>query len=172
MNTTERPRRGDLVLTVALLVAFVGAYLLSLAWPFRAALFPRLLSATGAALAALELAALAIRARRVADVAPAERRIGDMEAAREGDTDHSLEYVFASAGGRAWGAALAWIGGFFISLWLLGLVPTVPLFALLYLRVAGSATWPAAVAYAAAVGAVMYLVFGRLLSVPMPTGVF
>jgi hypothetical protein len=167
-DVTGRPRRGDLVVTVGLLVVFAGAFLLSLAWPFRTALFPRLLTATGAALAVLKLVALAVQARRSAGVAHPERQVRDAA----GNADHSLEYVFASAGTRAWGAALAWIGGYFVCLWLLGLVRTVPLFALLYLRVAGKAGWPAAAAYAAAAGAVMYVVFGRLLSVPMPTGVF
>jgi Tripartite tricarboxylate transporter TctB family len=158
-----RVRRGDAVVATALLLVFAGACALSLAWPFRTALFPRLVSATGALLAVAELAALAIRARRVA--ATDQPAIDDK-------AEGSAEYVFASAGRRAWSAALAWIGGFFVALWLLGTVPTVPLFTLLYLRIAGRASWLAAAIYAAVAGVIVAVVFGRLLSIPMPSGVF
>jgi hypothetical protein len=157
----ERVRRGDAVLAAMLLAVFVGAYALTLAWPFRTALFPRLVSAAGALLAVVELVVLAIRARRAAALDEIS------------SVDHdSVEYVFASAGRRAWSAALAWIGGFFVSLWVLGAVPTVPLFTLLYLRIAGKASWLAAAIYATVAGVVIAVVFGRLLSIPMPTGVF
>jgi hypothetical protein len=158
-----RVRRGDAVLTACLLLVFVGACVLSLAWPFRTALFPRLVSAAGALLAVAELAALAIRARRVAatDQTPVDHK-----------DESSAEYVFASAGRRAWSAALAWVGAFFVALWLLGAVPTVPLFTLLYLRIAGKASWLAAAIYAAVAGVIIAVVFGRLLSIPMPSGVF
>jgi hypothetical protein len=151
------------VLTVALLLVFAGAYALSLGWPFRTALVPRLLSAAGALLAVLQLAVLAVGTRRVA---VSEQIPGTDQG------DDSVEYVFASAGRRAWSAALAWIGGFFVALWLLGTVVSVPLFALLYLRFAGKASWLAAAVYAAVAGTLVWVVLGRLLSVPMPTGVF
>jgi hypothetical protein len=163
-----RVRRGDVILTVALLTVFAGAYALSLAWPFRTALFPRLVSAAGVILALVQLAALAARARR-ATVVPDET--APVHRGGEDEGDHSVGYVFASAGGRAWGAALGWIAAFFVSLWLVGAVPTVPAFALLYLRVAGGASWRAAAVYAVVAGVVVFAVFGRLLSVPMPTGV-
>jgi hypothetical protein len=167
----RRGGRGDAVFAAALLTVFAGAFALSLEWPFRTALFPRLVTAAGALLAVAELVALSIRARRVAAQAAGQGVAADqIPGADQGDD--SVEYVFASAGRRAWSAALAWIGGFFVALWLLGAVPTVPLFTLLYLRFAGKASWLAAAVYAAVAGVVVAGVFGRLLSIPMPTGVF
>jgi hypothetical protein len=171
-----RPRRGDLVLTVLLLAVFAGAYALSLAWPFRSALFPRLVSATGAVLTVALLVTLLVWGRRATgDTAPtaatpAATPGGPPTGDDEGD-GYDVEYVFATAGARAWSAALAWIAGFFASLWLLGAVVTVPVFSLAYLRVAGGVSWRAAIAYAAVAGVVVAVVLGRLLSVPMPTGV-
>ena len=171
---TAGSRRGDAVLTVALLALFAGAFALSADWPFRTALFPRLVSATGMILAVVQLAVLAIRWRRDAAAgstpASADAAADDAEV-HDGQADHSAEYVFASAGGRAWAAALAWVAGFFVSLWLVGAAPTVPVFALLYLRFTGNASWRAAAVYAAVAGIVVVVIFGRLLSVPLPPGV-
>ena len=87
------------------------------------------------------------------------------------EDDETLEYVFATAGGRAWAAALAWITAFFISFFVLGAFITVPLFALLYLRLAGKASWWAAAAYAVVTGAVIYLVFRQVVYLPLPEAV-
>jgi hypothetical protein len=177
------------VLTALLLAFFAGAYALSLGWPYRSALFPRLVSATGVLLTVLHLIALAVRGRRAAAALgtatppaaaalgtatpPAAAALGTATppASDDEDEEHGVEYVFASAGGRAWSAALAWIAGFFASLWLLGAAPTVPAFALLYLRLAGGTSWRAAAVYAVGAGVAVSAVLGRLLSVPLPTGV-
>lgn len=66
--------------------------------------------------------------------------------------------------------ALVWAGAFFVSLWVIGLVYTVPLFTVAYLRVAAREPWPYAVAYAIVALAFIVLVFGRLLHVPLPAG--
>lgn len=176
--TPAKLRVGDVVFAGLLLVLFVGGYLLAQAWPFRAALFPQLLSAAGIVFAVLKLAGFAVQARRraaartaVAEASP-ERTVGDVELVTEDDEDdRSLEYVFATAGRRAWGAALGWVAGFFLALWLFGVLIAVPVFALLYLRFAGKASWSSAAIYAAVVGGVLYVAFGRLLSVPMPNGI-
>ena len=89
----------------------------------------------------------------------------------EQEEDESLEYVFATAGGRAWSASLAWITAFFVSFFVLGAFITVPLFALVYLRFAGKASWWAAAAYAVVTGALIFVVFRYVVFLPLPTGV-
>lgn len=87
------------------------------------------------------------------------------------EEDESMEYVFASAGGRAWASALAWIVAFFVAFAVLGAFVAVPVFAFVYLRFAGKASWLAAALYAAVTGGLIYLVFREVVYLPLPTGV-
>ncbi len=216
-HAPHKPRAGDWVIAAALLALFVTSFVLAQDWPFRAALFPMIISVAGALMAVLKMAGLAVatmRSRRVpqgAAIVPSERA-ADLPAlpmdtspeavnlrtaavAAEGkrergetladdapadlqivdddqEEDESLEYVFATAGGRAWGAALAWITAFFVSFFVLGAFITVPLFAFLYLRFAGKASWWAAAAYAVITGVLIYVVFQLVVYLPLPQAVF
>ena len=215
--TVKRPRLGDWAIAVVLLVLFGVAFLLAQDWPFRAALFPMIISVAGAVMSLVKLGGLAlatVRSRRAAPgaaVVPSERT-ADLAAqpmdsspesvdvrtaavAAEGkredgeatpqpahadlqivdddrEEDESLEYVFATAGWRRWASSLAWITAFFVSFFVLGAYITVPLFALVYLRFAGKASWWAAALYAVVTGAVIYLVFSQVVVVPLPEAVF
>lgn len=183
ISAASRMRLGDVLLGGLLLAVFVLGYLEAQGWPFRARMFPEMVCTAGAVFALLELVALAVRARR-RDSAPAADPVhADQNAARNGTTresadddedvdDQSLEYVFGTAGRGAWTRAVAWVAGFFISLWLLGVFVTVPVFSFAYLRVAGQVGWRASAVYAAVAGGLIWLVFGRLLLVPMPAGIF
>jgi hypothetical protein len=102
------------------------------------------------------------------DGKPADLQIVDDDQ----EDDESLEYVFATAGGRAWSASLAWITAFFVSFFVLGAYLTVPLFAFVYLRFAGRASWWAAALYAVVTGAVIYVVFNNVVFIPLPQAVF
>lgn len=68
-------------------------------------------------------------------------------------------------------SALVWAALFFVSMWALGLVITIPLFALVYLRLAAGEAWPKAAAYALVSWLFVQLLFDRLLHVPLPGGV-
>ena len=213
----RKPRAGDWAIAGALLALFVVAFVLAQGWPFRAALFPMLISVTGALMVVVKLVGLAlatVRSRRApqgAAVVPSERAadlpaqpvdsspeavnvrtaaVAAEEKRERGESspdgapadlqivdddqedDESLEYVFATAGGRAWGASLAWITAFFVSFFVLGAFVTVPLFALVYLRFAGRASWLAAALYAGVTGAIIYLVFNNVVFIPLPQSVF
>jgi hypothetical protein len=214
-NTVHRPRAGDWVIAGVLLAVFVAAYLLAQDWPFRAALFPEIITLAGAALSLLKLVVLAVqtvRARRApggAAVVPSERA-ADLpvqpqdsspesvnvrtaavaaEEKRDGSTadadpadvqivddeqeeDESMEYVFASAGGRAWISALAWVTAFFVSFFVLGAYITVPVFAFAYLIVAGRTKWWAALIYAVVTGLIIFVVFRDIVFIPLPESPF
>lgn len=171
-----RLRIGDVAIALFLLAVFVGAFVAAGEWPYRAALFPRLLSAAGVLFAVLKLGGYGVRAvrNRSAEASTASgRTLGGTELVNEDEEeDLSLEYVFATAGGRTWAEALAWIAGFFVCLWLLGVFVTVPLFAFAYLRVSGDAGWLGAAIYSIVTGAIIFLAFRQLLTVTMPTGLF
>jgi hypothetical protein len=101
----------------------------------------------------------------------ADRLVSNLEIVDDDiEDDASMEYVFATAGGRAWLAALSWIVAFFVAFFVLGAFVSVPLFAFLYLRFSGRASWLAAGIYAAVTGVLIYLVFQQLVFIPLPTG--
>ena len=117
---------------------------------------------------------------RTAAVAGEEQKATEPGAARpdvqlvddDQEEDQSLEYVFASAGGRAWASALAWIATFFVSFFVLGAFLTVPLFAVLYLRFSGKTSWLASVIYAVITGAIIFVVFREVVYIPLPESIF
>lgn len=213
-QTGHGPRAGDWVIAAVMLALFIAAYFLAEQWPFRAALFPQIVSAAGAALAMLKLAGLAlatVRARRAPqglgiapstraadlpvqpqDSSPESEGVRTAAVARDGQgaadpdvplpeltfvddeqgDDKSMEYAFASAGGRKWAASLAWITAFFVLFFVLGAYITVPLFALVYLRFAGKESWLSAAIYAVVVGGVIYGVFREIVFIPLPESIF
>lgn len=167
-------RAGDVVIALFLLAVFVFAYLQAQEWPFRTRFFPELLAAAGIGFAVLKLAGFgwqAYRHRQWTRQAATDPPGADDQADEQAD-EHSIEYVFGTASGRAWLAALAWVAVFFVSLCVFGVFITVPLFTLAYLKIAGSAGWLGAVIYAAVAGGLLWFIFGELLAVPMPAGIF
>lgn len=191
-SAVSRPRPGEWAIAGTMLAFFLVAFVVAQDWPFRAALFPLMISTLGTGLSMLrlvQLVVLAVRARRhVAAVTPvqaetaaagpaaappAAQSLADLALEDdEADDDESMEYVFASAGRRAWAAALAWIAGFFVAFFVLGAFIALPLFALTYLRFAGRASWRAAAVYAAVTGLITYVVFREVVYVPLPESVF
>jgi hypothetical protein len=216
-ETGTGPRPGEWVITVFMLAFFAAAYLIAQDYPFRAALFPQMVSVLGFVLSVFRLLGLVrdtVRGRRapvpapaVADAptatvekpaaAPAGAAVPaaagaaavSADADPDGETvgavavpaelelvdddredDASMEYVFASAGGRAWLEALSWIVAFFVAFFALGAFLSVPLFALLYLRFSGRTSWLSAVIYAVVTGVLIYVAFRELVYIPLPTG--
>ncbi len=152
---------ADVVVTVLLLALFAWAFLAAGEWSFRAALFPRLVTAAGVVLAALHLVQALLQLWR--PVPPLD--------AGEADPD-GVEYVFRTAGTRGWTSALGWVAGFFVLLYLTGLYVTAPVFSVLYLRFAGKRTWIFSAIYAIVVAVVLYVAFELALGVPTPSGLF
>ena len=177
-STKPGVRPADLVITLMFLVLFAGAYLLAEQWPFRAAFFPQLLAMLGVGFAVLKLIGLgvtAVRARKAPADAPVVATAPGGEiglVSEEEEEDESLEYVFATAGRNAWAAAIGWWAFFFLALWLFGVFIAVPLFSFLYLKFSGKSSWLGAALYAIIGASILYIAFERLLTIPMPEGVF
>jgi hypothetical protein len=155
----------DIVLSLVLAAVFASAFWTATEWSVKAGLFPRMVTGLGLALALLHVVLLLRRARTPVPVVE-ERVDADDEA--EGD----VEYVFAHAGGRAWAGSLAWVAGFFVGLYVVGLFVAAPLFALAYLRFSVRRSWVFSVAYAAVIFAVLYVAFEVALQLPVPPGLF
>jgi len=61
-----------------------------------------------------------------------------------------------------------WMAGFMLVMWIIGLIPAVPIFILAYMRFEGEEKWRIAVPMAASVVVLIYVVFDQLLAIPWP----
>jgi hypothetical protein len=166
MNAERGNRRADLAFTIVLLVVFVGALVLARQWGFRASLVPTLVSSVGIALTAVHLVLVLAGRSRVA-VTPGTSTAADPEI-----EEHDPAHVFAAAGAERWRSSLLWAAGFFVAVSVVGLIATTVAFTAAYLRVSVRAGWLFSAIYAVALGLLLWLVFGELLAIPLPEGVF
>lgn len=165
---------GDVAITGLLLLISAYAFVEAAQWPFRASLFPRLVSGLALCFSALKLISLLWIARRrgVAAAEPPTQETESQGAEYDEDDEQDLYAVFASAGSKAWLPALGWLALFFGGLWTLGLFAIVPLFTILYLRVVARASAVLCASYAILATALLYFSFERLLHLPVPSGMF
>jgi hypothetical protein len=135
---------GALAIALAVLAVFVYAvYEIQTSWSARSRLFALTITLPAIALALVQVAR-ELRRLDVVRAVPAEANVAR--------------------------SALAWFAAFFASLWLIGLMTTVPLYAAAYLRFAAGEAWPKAVLYALAAWAFAYVLFVSFLHIPLPTG--
>jgi putative tricarboxylic transport membrane protein len=65
---------------------------------------------------------------------------------------------------------VAWILGFFLAIWLVGVVIAVPVASFLYFRFAGGEKWSISIPLSLVAGAIFYGLFDYLLHLPFPEG--
>ncbi|MBA2451241.1 MAG: tripartite tricarboxylate transporter TctB family protein [Chloroflexi bacterium] len=164
----RRWQRADLAITVGFLVLFVLALVQARAWPFRTSLFPTIISSFVIAILVLKLVLdLSAAARRApAAVAPTVGGLVEEEEAAAA----KLEDVFETAPRAVWLSALVWMAAFFVLLWAVGILITLPLFAFVYLLRVSRESVPLAAGYAAGAWLFIYALFDQALHVPLPTG--
>jgi hypothetical protein len=176
--STSKPAepRADLAIAIGLMLLFLAAFWASLDWSFRTALFPRLVTASGAAFALAFVAARLLRPRRrrqaaftatARDEPPAEGT-GDAHDAAGDAGDRAPEYAYATVGRAAWARALGWVAFFLVLLVASGLFVASAVFAFCYLRWCACRSWVFAGTYAAVLGGSFYLFLEVLLSVATP----
>lgn len=173
MNTSAgRSLRADLLISVGLLVIFAGGLVMAFGFPFRARMVPLLVCGVGVAMCVLQLILLAVERNGV-------RRLQTLESTAERgmppepalDTDEEeAEHAFITASPRAWLETLGWFGGFFVAVWLVGLLPAVVVFTIGYLLIVGRVRVIWALVYALLSWGLLYLVFDQLLRLPLPEG--
>jgi hypothetical protein len=171
---------ADLVITVLLIALFGWALWTSLDWSFRAAVFPRMVTALGLGLVILHLLILLARP---AKFAPGKSAPGTPAAGAPGQSDsfplegddelevHELEYEFGHASRRTWLVNLGWVIAFFGGVFVVGLFPASLVFTLTYLRFGGGRSWRFAAIYTVIVGGVLFGFFDQMLRLSMPLGI-
>lgn len=84
------------------------------------------------------------------------------------DIDAEPPDIFTTATRTQWLTALAWMAAFFVMLWVLGALITVPLFTAAYLLVASRESLVLSASCALASWLFVYGLFDRLLHIPLP----
>lgn len=148
----------DSRLLLALAGVAVAGYALytSLHWPFRTALFPRVIGVPLLALSLLELLLC----------------VAGPESEREGhavDFEMTKDIEPALARKRTL-AIFSWTFGFFALILLFGFPLAVPLFVLLYLKLPGGEGWALTLLLTLVSWLTMEGLFNRLLHLPFPQG--
>ena len=171
---------GDLIIALLLLALMIGAYAMTWSWPANTAFFPELLSLAGMVFLIAYLVSL-VWARRAATSAqpptadkPAHSN-GEIALVAEGDEDQGNESefhdVFTQSGWRLWASAVGWMALFFGGLHVFGLLITLPVFTLLYLRLVAKASWLVCILYVLGTAGLIYAVFELFLHLPLPQGI-
>lgn len=150
------PDKGRVVFTGAVAAAAAWALLQTLGWPITTSLYPR---AVAIPLLVLAIAETLISLRR-----PNEREEGDA-------VDVALSDA-ASPGvaARRTGVVLAWIGGFYLAIVLIGFPRAIPLFVFGYLKGQGKEPWLLSIVLTALAWVGFDLLFVRLLHTPFADG--
>lgn len=160
----DRLRRIDVLVSALFLMLGLVVVREGLGWPFRTAVFPLLSGCLMAALAALSLCVAMLPRRRSIE--------GGHEVPGDGlETNPDEDHVFMSATRAEWASALGWMAAFFALLWTVGALVTVPAFAVIYLLAVPRRSARLAGVYALVAFTVVYVLFDRLLHVPLPAGV-
>ena len=61
-----------------------------------------------------------------------------------------------------------WMAGVMLLMWIIGLIPAVPIFIISYMRLEGREKWRIVIPMAVCVVALIYVVFDQLLAIPWP----
>ena len=159
------PPRADVPITLGFLAAGAWVVFQALDWPFRTSLFPLM---TGSLLVGLSLLKLGWSVGRVRASVPVEDQgaSADLQAGPHAD----LPELLTTASRGEWTAAVGWMAGFFLMLWLLGALVTVPLFAVAYLLIVARQSPLLAGCYALVSWMFVYGLFDRVLHIPLPAG--
>jgi hypothetical protein len=148
----------NLRLFLALAVALVAGYALyaSMYWPFRTALFPRIIGVPLLIVALAEMALSAFGTEK-----QQEGHAVDFEMTANVDPVIAQKRTYA---------IFAWTLGFLALILLVGFPLAVPLFVFLYLKVAGREGWVLTLFLTALSWLFMKGLFDRLLHLPFPEG--
>lgn len=139
-------RYGGVIVAVAVLAIFVYLAADTQRWSPRARLFSQVIAAPALGLAMLQIVREARRARAGSVI---------------GGPDEAV------VGGRA----ALWLVAFFVSVFTMGLLVTVPLFAIAYLRFEARFSLLVTLVYAVIATVFVWGIFGALLHIPLPKGV-
>jgi hypothetical protein len=158
----------DNVFPVLLLCLFGVMVAESFTWPFAARIVPNIVGIGAILFCALSLADDVLNRHRQEAAAAAgaagtgtDQKIHMDIASR---TTHLPGKVILGRGFMFFG----WLGAFLCCMAVIGLIPTVPIFVIAYMRLEGPEKWRHAALMALVMTTLIYVVFDQLLTIPWP----
>ncbi len=148
----------------------LGAMLIaSIDWPRGAKMVPALIGTGTLIFSVLSLVNLSCRRSGMHGKTALDGPIApDVQQSRHMDISAGTDHLPTRTVLRRAAAFLGWMLGFLASTALIGLLPTVPLFVILYMRLERRETWSLVVSMAAGLTLFMYVVFDKFLALPWP----
>ncbi len=149
------------LLTLVLLLLFFGGVFTAREWELRARLFPWVIGIPTLFLCVAQLAMDLFQAKRLDD--PDDVR-GLMDLPVDRSVPVSVVVLRAVN-------TFGWIIGFFVVIWFIGFIISVPLFVLLYLTIQAREKLWVSLVYTGAILIFLIVLFHQILHVPWPPGV-
>jgi TctA family transporter len=172
----------DNVFPAALLILFIVMLSQSFDWAFAARIVPTIVGVGAILFCSLSLIndifGLHERNGAVAAVGGAGEIVAG-EAAAEADEPQRPQKIhmdIASKTAHLPGSIVlargfmffGWMAAFMLVMWIIGLIPAVPIFIIAYMRLEGREKWRIVLPMAASVVVLIYVVFDQLLAIPWP----
>jgi TctA family transporter len=159
----------DNLFPAAILCLFLVMLSMSVSWPFEAKIIPTIVGITAVIAVSLSLANDIFRKQHV------EGAVGSGEQAKDpanqkihmdiaSKTAHLPGHIILLRGFIFFGWMVAFLG----SMATIGLIPTVPIFVVAYMRLEGPEKWRHAALMAFVMVTLIYVVFDQLLTIPWP----
>src|SRR5258708_6959814 len=148
----------------ALLCLFIAMVAASLNWSFAARIIPTIVGTGAILFCSLSLIndVFGLHERNGGGAIAAKSQKIHMDIASK--TAHLPTKIILTRGFLFFG----WMAGFAACMALIGLIPTVPVFIVAFMRVEGREPWKIVIPMAACVVALIYVVFDQLLAIPWP----
>jgi hypothetical protein len=167
-------KKADMLFTLTVTVIMCAALIQTFTWPSQSAVFPRVVIVSGLVFS-IGLAAIIgwkqLRCRNTGELAAEASGDGPDHNQDDDAESDEAEYVFATAGTRAWVTALLWIAAFLILTGILGIFFSSGIFALFYLRWGARKSWKFSGIYAVVLTLCLLTMFRWLLYIPTPVGI-
>jgi len=157
----------DNLFPAAMLCLFLAMLWMSLPWPFEAKIIPTIVGVTAVIAVSLSLANDIFRKQHVEGALDEKAKAAvsqkiHMDVASK--TAHLPGHIILLRGFIFFG----WMVAFLCSMAVIGLIPTVPIFVIAYMRLEGPEKWRHAAIMAVVMVTLIYIVFDQLLTIPWP----
>ncbi|MDP2620544.1 MAG: tripartite tricarboxylate transporter permease [Hyphomicrobiales bacterium] len=158
------PRFDPQVVFYLAFLAFVGfLVVIATGWDFAANIAPLIMGTTALIMAGMSLLNYVFRRPAVSDPSKPKRMSLDVEV---DDAGAAVALVARRAT-----VFLVWILGLYLGIYLIGMLPALFLFIVLYMRVDGNERWSQVAAVAASITAFNFVLFDYLLRIPWPRAI-
>ena len=156
----------DNLFAAALLCLFIAMLGTSFEWSFAARIIPTIVGTGAILFCSLSLIndVFGLHERNGGALSAAESKSQKIHMDIASKTAHLPAKTILTRGFLFFG----WMAGFAACMALIGLIPTVPVFIISFMRLEGREPWKIVIPMAASVVVLIYVVFDQLLAIPWP----